>query len=405
MKFSVLTKGHWPSLVGAWLHFEISFMVWLLVGALGVSISEDFGLGPTQKGLLVAIPLLGGAFLRVLIGPMSDRYGAKQVGQGILVLEVAALLMGWLLGTNYAAMLGVGLILGFAGASFAIALPIASRAYPPEHQGLAMGIAAVGNSGVLLATLLAPRIAEMVGWRTTFGVMIIPVLITMVVFQRVIPQDAPPPSPGTETSFWKTLSKNFHQPFMYGLCFFYGVTFGGFVGFSSFLPILFHDQYGVDIIMAGTLTAACGLAGSFARPVGGHWADKIGGLTLLQGLFPLLLFLCVLQYGFLTHPWGLPLMVLIVFLLGFGNGVVFQITSLKFQGMMGMASGMIGAAGGVGGFLLPLGFGLLKDMTGSYASGFLMFAIFAGVGLIGTLQMERYACQSCESAGKEKPCR
>ncbi|MEC4673533.1 MAG: MFS transporter, partial [Nitrospirota bacterium] len=169
MTLAAISRGHWPSLLGAWLHFEVSFMVWLLVGALGIVISEDFQLNPTQKGLLVAVPLLGGALLRVVVGPMADRYGAKRVGLGILWLEVAALVLGWKAGTSYLHMLAIGLVLGVAGASFAIALPIASQAYPRKHQGLAMGIAAVGNSGVLLATFFAPRLAEIFGWRGTFG--------------------------------------------------------------------------------------------------------------------------------------------------------------------------------------------------------------------------------------------
>jgi len=390
MILASLSRGHWPSLIGAWLHFEVSFMVWLLVGALGIAISEDFHLTPTQKGLLVAFPLLGGALLRVVVGPMADRYGPKQVGLGILWLEVAALVMGWTVGTSYLHMLAIGLLLGFAGASFAIALPIASHAYPPKHQGLAMGIAAIGNSGVLLATFFAPRMAEIWGWRGTFGIMIIPVFFTMAVFYWVIPNWRNGGKIGHENNMLGVFWKNIHQPYLYGLCVFYAITFGGFVGFCSFLPIFFHDQYGVDIIAAGTLTAVCGLAGSFARPIGGYLADKFGGLNLLQGVFPMVVVLCFLQFWLLALSWTVPLMILTVLLLGFGNGVVFQIVSLKFHGMMGTASGIIGAAGGLGGFLLPFWFGVLKDVTGSYANGFILFGLGAGVGFIGTLRMKRY---------------
>ena len=155
-----LRSGHWPTLLGAWLHFEISFMVWLLIGAMGIPISEEFSLSASQKGLLVGIPLLGGALFRVIVGPLGDRLGAKVVGLGILGLEGIGLLLGWLGGTSFESMLGIGLFLGFAGASFAIALPLASQAYPSAHQGLAMGVAGIGNSGVLLAAFMAPRLAE-----------------------------------------------------------------------------------------------------------------------------------------------------------------------------------------------------------------------------------------------------
>ena len=130
-----LRSGHWPSLAGAWLHFEVSFMAWLLIGGLGLSIAAEFGLTATQKGLLVAVPLLGGALLRVIVGASSDRFGPKSIGLALLGCECLALVWGWLDASSYLQVLGVGLLLGAAGASFAVALPLASRAYPPAHQG------------------------------------------------------------------------------------------------------------------------------------------------------------------------------------------------------------------------------------------------------------------------------
>jgi len=389
MKFQALKDGHWPSLVGGWLHFEVSFMVWLLIGALGVAIAEDFGLSATQKGFLVGVPLLGGALLRIVVGPFADLFGPKRVGLGILGLEVMALLLGWLFGRNYFHMLGVGLLLGFAGASFAIALPIASQAYPPERQGLAMGVAAIGNSGVLLATFFGPRIAEVVGWHGTFGVMIIPVVVTAILFFFLVPDRSglPPFSRGVATP--SSVRSMLQQRFMYWLCFLYAVTFGGFVGFSSFLPIFFHDQYQLDIVTAGTITAMCGLAGSLARPIGGHLADKVGGIGLLLVVFPITALLSFILCSLLPLLFALPLTVTTLFFLGFGNGVIFQVVSLRFQGMMGTASGFIGAAGGIGGFSLSSWFGILKDMTGTYASGFLIFGLCSCVAAVSTLMIQR----------------
>lgn len=382
--------GHWPSLLGAWLHFEVSFMVWLLIGALGVAIAQEFDLSATQKGFLVGVPLLGGALLRIVVGPFADQFGAKRVGLGILGLEIVALLLGWQFGESYFHMLGVGLLLGFAGASFAIALPIASLAYPPEHQGLAMGVAAIGNSGVLLATFLGPRIANLIGWHGTFGVMIIPVVITAVVFFFVVPNRTGLANSqgGQKTS--RSVQSVLQQPFLYWLCFLYGVTFGGFVGFSSFLPMFFHDQYQLDIVMSGTVTALCGLAGSVARPVGGYLADRRGGIRLLLLVFPLATIFSVVLSGLLPLVVSLPLMFLTLLFLGFGNGVVFQVVSLRFQGRMGTASGFIGAAGGIGGFLLPSWFGLLKDFSGTYASGFLVFGVLTGLAAMSVLLMKRW---------------
>ncbi|MBI4400444.1 MAG: NarK/NasA family nitrate transporter [Nitrospirae bacterium] len=370
-----LRSGHWPSLVGAWLHFEVSFMVWLLIGALGVSIAEEFGLTATQKGLLVALPLLGGALLRVVVGPCSDRFGAKPTGLALLLCEFLAVLWGWLGATSYLQVLGVGLFLGVAGASFAVALPLASRAYPPAHQGLAMGVAASANSGTVLAAFFAPRLGQLVGWHGVFGLMIVPVLLTTVLFAALVRGDTGIFRQESRPQWWGTMVDMLRLPSAYWLCCVYAVTFGGFVGFCSFLPIFFHDQYGLDLVAAGTMTAACGLAGSLTRPFGGYTADRLGGLKVLGGVF---LGIAALTgaIGQLPHlTQAATLMVIAVATMGFGNGVVFQVVSDRFQKQIGTASGLIGAAGGFGGFLLPSWLGLLKDVTGTYGSGFLLFAL------------------------------
>jgi len=176
----------------------------------------------------------------MVVGPFADQLGAKRVGMDLLGLEVVARrFLGWLFGQNYFHMLGVGLLLGFAGASFAIALPLASRAYPPERQGLAMGVAAIGNSGVLLANFFGPRIAELIGWHGTFGVMIIPVVITAVLFYFLVPDRFGQTNIQVMPRASLSVRSVLQQPMVYWLCFLYAVTFGGFVGFSSFLPIFF----------------------------------------------------------------------------------------------------------------------------------------------------------------------
>lgn len=386
-----LRSGHWPTLLGAWLHFEISFMVWLLIGAMGIPISEEFSLSASQKGLLVGIPLLGGALFRVIVGPLGDRLGAKVVGLGILGLEGIGLLLGWLGGTSFESMLGIGLFLGFAGASFAIALPLASQAYPSAHQGLAMGVAAIGNSGVLLAAFMAPRLAEALGWHQVFGIMLLPVIGTALLFFWLV-QSAPARN-GTDASkkdgIGVILQKGLQDPFIYWLCFLYGVTFGGFVGLSSYLPVFFHDQFHVGMVNAGTLTALCALAGSGARPLGGFLADRFGGLTLLQGLFLIIAALC-LASGNLDHfVLTYTIILLIMLCLGFGNGAIFQVVSCRFKSIMGTASGFVGAAGGLGGFLLSSGFGWLKETTGTFSSGFFVLGLVSGLAGISAMIFQR----------------
>ena len=383
-----LRSGHWPSLLGAWLHFEVSFMVWLLVGALSIAISEEFGLSALQKGVLVGMPLLGGSFLRIVIGPLGDWVGAKSVGLAILGLEALALLLGWQWGTNFGEMLIVGFLLGIAGASFVIALPLASQAYPPANQGLAMGVAAVGNSGVLLAALFAPRLAVMFGWHQVFALMLVPVLGTAYLFFRLVqPASRQRSGPKKQESahYMTLLRQGLQNKSMYWLCGLYAVTFGGFVGLSSYLPIFFHDQFQIDMITAGTLTALAALAGSVARPLGGFLADRFGGLILLRGVFFLVMILCLVSGQFSNLAWALTLVVVIMLCLGFGNGVVFQVVSCRFRETMGTASGLIGAAGGLGGFLLPTCFGWLKDLTGTFSSGFFAFGMVSGLAAISVM--------------------
>ncbi len=388
--WQALRSGHWPSLLGAWLHFEVSFVVWLLIGALSIPISEEFGLSAFQKGVLVGIPMLGGALLRIIIGPLGDWAGAKTVGLAILALEAVALLLGWQWGTSFGEILIVGLILGIAGASFAIALPLASQAYPPAHQGLAMGVAAVGNSGVLLASLFAPRLAAIFGWHQVFALMLIPVLGTAgVFFWLVQPASSSSRLEKKSQHYLSFLSQGLQHTSMYWLCGLYGVTFGGFVGLSSYLPIFFHDQFQLDMVTAGTLTAISALAGSVARPVGGFLADRFGGFLLLQGLFVIVAILCLVAGQFSTIMGALAMVFGIMLCLGFGNGVVFQVVSGRFQGMMGTASGLIGAAGGLGGFLLPSGFGWLKDFTGTFSSGFLALGCVSGLAALSVMIVQR----------------
>ncbi len=369
-----LRSGHWPSLIGAWLHFEVSFMVWLLIGALGVPIAEEFGLSPAQKGLLVACPLLGGALLRVGVGLASDQLGAKRTGLYLLAGVTGTVLWGWLGATGYLQMLGIGLLMGFAGASFAVALPVASRAYPPAHQGLALGIAASANSGTVLAMFFAPRVSQLVGWHGVFGLMAIPLVITTVLFWLLVQSDADQPRTERHRLWWKGLTEMLRRPSVYWLCGLYAVTFGGFVGLCSMLPIFLHDQYGLGVVEAGSVTALCGLLGSLIRPLGGFVADRLGGTLVLGPVFAAIAGLIAGLGQLPPVEWALSILVGSITVMGFGNGVVFQIVSERFPKQIGIASGVIGAAGGFGGFLLPLWLGALKEFSGTFRTGLWLFA-------------------------------
>lgn len=376
-------SGHTPTLFSAFLYFDISFMVWVMLGPLGPFIGEELKLSATQKGLMTAFPILGGSILRLVLGALADRIGAKKAGLLGLTLTMLPLLLGWLYATSFATIVVVGLLLGIAGASFAVALPLASRWYPREHQGLVMGIAGAGNSGTVLAALFAPRLAQAFGWHAVFGLALIPVAAVWLIFM-VTARDAPN---APKTTTFATYRELLREPDTLWFCLMYGITFGGFVGLATFLPIFFRDQYGLDKVAAGNFAALCVFAGSFVRPVGGYFADRLGGIRVLLVLYGLIGLLAA-AVG-LILPLGLETLLLFVImaLLGSGNGAVFQLVPLRWSRQLGVMTGIIGAAGGLGGFALPTILGVLRDLTGTYGAGFLVFSLAAFAGGVVLLRI------------------
>ncbi len=373
---AILRAGGWPSLVGAWLHLTVSFMVWLLVAALSIPLAQELGLSDQQIALLVALPLLGGAVLRIIAGWSCDWIGAKTTAVVILVGELGVLLWGWLGVAGYGEALVMSACLGVAGASFAVGLPIAGRAYPPAAQGLVLGLAGSGNVGTVLVLFLAPRWAEALTWHGVYAVMAGIVLVTLAAFVMLVPSEPAVQDRGS-ARWWHNVAVLVQQRAAYWLCFLYAVTFGGFVGLCSLLPFLLHDLYQLDAVLAGSLAALSGLIGSLIRPLGGYTADRQGGLRTLHYVFPVIVGAVVA----VTSPslsMAVAMMMVATGAMGFGNGVVFQLVAEWFPKDIGLASGVVGAAGGLGGFFLPLAVGLLKGMTGSYELG-LWF--FAGLGV------------------------
>lgn len=377
-KDSFWKSGHLPTLFSAFLYFDVSFMIWVLLGALGNYVATDLQLSPAQKGLMTAIPLLGGSILRLVFGQMTDRIGPKKTGCIGMIATLLPLLGGWLWADSIGKVYCVGLLLGVAGASFAAALPLASRWYPARHQGLAMGIAGAGNSGTVFATFFAPRLAETLGWHAVFALAILPLLIAAAIFVTLA-KEAPGTAKKNDRTEFLALLKERDTWLFSG---FYGVTFGGFVGLASFLSILLHDQYSVSRVMSGNLTALCVMAGSFLRPVGGFLADRMGGIRVLVVVYGAV---SLLALGVVELPAlgvATALFFLLMACLGIGNGSVFQLVPQRFGRHVGVATGILGAAGGVGGFFLPTLIGSLKEVTGTYASGLMVMAGLAVVTLV-----------------------
>lgn len=369
-----LRQGHAPTLVASLLHFDMSFMLWVLPASLSVFIAEALRLSPSQKGLLVALPILTGSLLRVPMGLLADRWGGRIVGAALLALLFAPLTAAWLIPPTVASMFLIAATIGTAGASFAVALPLASRWYPPERQGLVMGVAAAGNSGTVVVNLIAPRLAAVIGWPAVFGVAMIPLAIVLVVFllcAREAPGDA---RPSLAASARVVATRD-----AWYLCLFYAVTFGGYAGLSAFLPMLFRDQYGATPIVAGQVTALAAVVGSLSRPFGGYLADRIGGATLLATTLAGVALVYALASRLPAWPGMLALMVCGMACLGIGNGAVFQLVPLRFGRDIGLATGLVGAVGGLGGFLLPTLLGVTRQATGSFGAAFAVMAVAAAL--------------------------
>jgi NNP family nitrate/nitrite transporter-like MFS transporter len=380
-KSSFWKAGHTPTLLASFFYFDLSFMVWVILGPLAVQIAGDLGLTPSQKGLMVATPLLAGALLRIVMGVLVDHLKPKKAGIIGQLIVMAGMVWAWLGELNtYHTMLAFGVILGFAGAAFAVALPLASRWYPPEHQGTALGIAGAGNSGTAFAALFAPTLAILFGWQNVFGLCLIPLGIAFVVY-LVFTRDAPnAPPPKSLPEYLHVLKDKDAWWFM----FFYSVTFGGFSGLASSLTIYFNGQYGLSPVTAGYFTAACVFAGSAIRPLGGRLADRIGGIKTLSLMYMLAAgFILVASFGLSSPMAAVAIFVLAMLALGVGNGAVFQLVPQRFRKEIGVMTGLVGMAGGIGGFYLASSLGYSKQLTGSFQGGLIIFALLAVLALLG----------------------
>ncbi|WP_057430355.1 nitrate/nitrite transporter [Pseudomonas syringae] len=387
MDTSFWKAGHRPTLFAAFLYFDLSFMVWYLLGPMAVQIATDLHLTTQQRGLMVATPILAGAVLRFFMGLLADQLSPKTAGIIGQVIVIGALFTAWQLGVHsYEQVLLLGLFLGMAGASFAVALPLASQWYPPQHQGKAMGIAGAGNSGTVLAALIAPVLAASFGWGNVFGLALIPLVLTLIAF-TLMARNAPERSkPKSMADYLKALGDRDSWWFM----FFYSVTFGGFIGLASALPGYFNDQYGLSPITAGYYTAACVFGGSLMRPLGGALADRFGGIRTLTVMYTVAA-IGIAAVGFnLPSSWAaLALFVAAMLGLGAGNGAVFQLVPQRFRKEIGVMTGLIGMAGGIGGFLLAAGLGAIKQSTGDYQLGLWLFAGLAVLAWFGLLNVKR----------------
>jgi NNP family nitrate/nitrite transporter-like MFS transporter len=362
------------------LAFSAAFAAWSLLAPLAPGIQKDLGLSDLQTSVLIAVPVILGSLLRLPLGIITDRRGGRVVFSALLVLVIPALLL-LSQATSYTALLFGGLWLGLAGASFAVGVPFVARYYPPQRQGFALGVYGAGNIGTAIAARLAPQIAA--GWgRPAVFYVFAGIITAMAIAFWLIARDAPAPANAPRASFANSMAVLRRERLAWLFSLFYFVTFGGFVAFSLYLPKLLIDLYQITPIDAGNRVLVFVLLATIGRPAGGWLADRWGGVRVLQAVF-LVIVLCAATLTFTTALIPLTIACLTAsWFLGLGNGAVFKLVAEYFPGRTGTVTGIVGAAGGLGGFFPPLVMGLVRQTLGGYALGFALLALVALICLI-----------------------
>jgi NNP family nitrate/nitrite transporter-like MFS transporter len=395
-----LKSGHAPTLFASFLYFDFCFAVWVLNGAMAPFISETFGLSPAQKGFMVSVPILAGALMRFPLGVVAQYIGRKNAALLEMGLIVAALLYGFFVIQNYDQVIAMGVLLGIAGASFGVALSLGSGWFPPQYKGLAMGIAGAGNSGTALAVLFAPPLAVAYGWQAVYGIAAVCMLLPIVVMAVF----AKEPPDVEHQSLREHIACLFEKD-GWAFSLIYVVTFGGFIGLSSFLPTYFYDQFKVTKVEAGQLTMLAALMGSAIRVAGGYISDRIGGIRTLTTMLLVVaatLVACGLAGGSLAAT---TLLFMLCFAaLGAGNGALFQLVPLRWPLATAVAGSMIGEIGALGGGFIPNAMGLSKQYLGTYLWGFVAFAglAVAVVAMLRVMQI-RWTRTWAEKGGRARP--
>ena len=368
-----LKSGHAPTLFASFLYFDFCFAVWVLNGAMAPFISETFGLSPAQKGFMVSVPILAGALMRFPLGVVAQYIGRKNAALLEMGLIVAALLYGFFVIQNYDQVIAMGVLLGIAGASFGVALSLGSGWFPPQYKGLAMGIAGAGNSGTALAVLFAPPLAVAYGWQAVYGIAAVCMLLPIVVMAVF----AKEPPDVEHQSLREHIACLFEKD-GWAFSLIYVVTFGGFIGITTFLPTYYYDQFGVSKVQAGQLTMLAAFMGAAVRVFGGWISDHWGGVNTLTVVL-VVVAVALVGVGLSSHSLVLTTLLLIVCFaaLGAGNGALFQLVPLRWPTSTAVAGSMIGEIGALGGGLVPMLMGQSKQRTDSFLTGYIVLAVFS----------------------------
>lgn len=395
-----LKSGHTPTLFAAFFYLTFSFVIWVMNGAMAPFISEEFNLTAAQKGLLLSIPIVAGAVMRFPLGLLAQYVGRKTATLVELALITVTMSYGYFFVQSYDDMLKMALLLGVAGASFGVAMSLGSGWYPPKYKGLAMGLVGAGNAGTAIAALLAPPLAQAYGWQTVYGFAALASFVPMLVVAFMAKE---PPDRDVHAGMREHLACLLEKDgWVFSLI--YVVTFGGFIGITTFLPTYYYDQFGVSKVQAGQLTMLAALMGAVVRVFGGWISDHWGGVNTLTVVL-VVVSVALVGVGLSSHSIVLTTLLLIVCFaaLGAGNGALFQLVPLRWPMSTAVAGSMIGEIGALGGGLVPAMMGQSKQHTDSFLSGFVIMAIFSVLmlGVMRTMQV-RWTRTWAEKGGRAR---
>lgn len=371
-------QGNTGQLALALLAFTITFYGWALLGPLGPKLQEDLGLSDVQLSIAVAVPVLLGSIMRIPAGVWSERWGGRKVFTWLLAYSILPLILLGLWHDSFGVIIVLGFLLGFAGASFAVGVPFINRWYPPEKQGLALGIYGAGMGGTVLAGLTAPRIADAVSVSAVFFIAAGLVALTLVIW-IALARDAPVPAPARPPTMRDPVSVLGTGVRAWALVLFYFLAFGGFVAMYLYLPKLLTGVHELTKTDAGARAAGFALLAVIGRPLGGVVSDRVGAERVLRVSFVAVLALALgLAAGYESMGVLTACCLTMALFLGLGMGAVFKLVPVWFPDRVGAVTGVVAAAGGLGGFFPPLVMGVVKSATGGYALG---FVLMAGVAL------------------------
>lgn len=371
--------------------FAIAFAVWGMIAPMAKTFQVNLGLTEKQAWLLIAVPVLLGSVGRIPMGMLTDRFGGRAVFSALLLfIAIPAFMLS--MARTYAEFLFWGLLLGFAGTSFSIGIAFTSRWFPPEKQGLALGIYGAGNIGQSVALFGVPLLANAWGWQNAyrlFGVVALIWGVVFVLFGRNAPVKSQPKSFGAMLKVLAT------EPLSWLLSLFYFVTFGGFVALSIGLPKLLQEIFLLTKEDAGLRTAGFVVIATAMRPIGGWLSDRLGGAKVLAMVFT--------AAGLLA--WGLTIEHIVPFTIGAlgvaaaigtGNGAVFKLVPQYFPQDVGTVTGLVGAMGGLGGFFPPIVLGYIKTYTGAYDLGFALLSAFCFACLVLNYRVFLYGARQAQ---------